>query len=185
MVGPAACDGDGDGGSSSGSAKATGEAGCEEASDCKKDVCVALIDNPNPPVYCSETCTSGSCPSSMYCDTSTFSLLNLSFCRFGSTSSEGSVNVPASEPPRLPCKADADCESGQVCATVDGKNSCAIPCTVESDCTPPPLPGGVEMDLATCGQDDNAKKVCVPDLACWQPDPVSTGCVKVPGIPGF
>ncbi len=133
-------EGDGtDGGGGGGTDLATGESPCEEASDCSGDVCVALIDGGNPPVYCSEQCTANSCPSGFYCDDTTFALLPLSFCRYGATAP--AQPDPPEEPPTLPCQDDTDCGEGLVCATLDGERGCAVPCTVEDDCTPPAVNG--------------------------------------------
>lgn len=158
---------------------ATGEGPCGAAEDCAGDVCVALIDGDNPPIYCSEQCPDGACPDGFYCDDQTFSLAGLSFCRFGATEPE-MPETPA-QPPRLPCREDADCEDGLVCGTFMGERDCTIPCAMEDDCTPPSL-GGITLDLATCGQDEGEDRmICVPDTDCY-PDPIAAGCVQ--GFPG-
>jgi len=169
--------------SSSSGSKATGEGPCNAASECANDVCVALIDGNHPPAYCSESCTSGSCPSGFYCDQSTFGLVGLSFCRYGAT--EPATPEPPAEPPRLPCRTDADCEGNAVCATYEGQTDCTLPCNSEPECTPPSL-GGVTLDLATCAPDQTPgedRTVCLPDPACF---PSAMSCISgLPGIPGF
>ena len=67
----------------------TGDGPCEEASECAGDVCVGIIDGSNPPVYCTEQCSPGSCPDGFYCDEESFALIDLSFCRFGSEDAPG------------------------------------------------------------------------------------------------
>lgn len=155
----------------------TGEGPCEVASACAGDVCVALIDGDNPPVYCTEQCDGETCPDGFVCDTETFALVGLGFCRFGDPAVEP---APPSEPPRLPCREDADCDDGLVCAEFEGERDCTLPCTEEDECTPPAL-GGLTVDLATCGQDEGADRtVCLPDLDCF-PDPIAAGCLG--GLP--
>ncbi len=147
-----------------------GDGPCDRASDCQGDVCVALIDGGNPPVYCTQRCA-GDCPEGFYCDSSTFSLIGLDFCRPGEPPTPD--DPPASEEPaRLPCTEDPDCDAGQVCATSMGERGCTIACAVEDDCTPPSF-GGVTFDLATCGPDETpgqTRTVCVPDPSCF-PNP--------------
>ena len=158
------------GGGSSGSDLALGEGPCDSSADCAGQVCVALIDGDNPPVYCSQTC--GSCPGGYYCDDQTFGLVGLSFCRFGSAAT---AQTP-SEPPRLPCTADSECEDGLVCATYDGERDCTRPCADESACTVD-MGMGVTIDVATCAADQTAgvtRTVCLPDPACY---PVMTSCI--------
>lgn len=177
--------GGGAGGTGGGNAagKATGEGPCDAADECSGDVCVALIDGDNPPVYCTEPCDDGNCPDGFYCDSDTFSLVGLTFCRFGATEPE-EPPPPPPEPPRLPCSEDADCADGLVCATFMGENDCTLPCDVEADCDLPPLPGGITVDLATCGDDEGADRtVCLPDMDCY-PDPIAAGCIGgFPGLP--
>lgn len=180
--GGGAAGGGGEAGNVNPGAKATGEAGCEEAVECAGNVCVAIIDGDHPPVYCTQEC--GTCKAGMYCDDSTFGLIGLSFCRFSNEPAGAEPETPPqpAEPPRLPCKEDADCEGTQVCATLNGKTDCTIPCTVEEDCTPPAV-AGVTLDLATCGKEEGQdRSVCLPDLACWNPDPITAGCIS--GMPG-
>lgn len=167
--------GSGDGGAGSNpGGKATGQGPCEAASECANDVCVALIDGNNPPVYCTQLC--GSCPDGFYCDSSTFGLIGLNFCRFGAT--EPAMPETPPEPPRVPCTTDADCEGALVCATWMGERNCTRPCSVEDDCTI--SLGGVTFDLATCGQDESQDRtVCLPDEDCF---PNAQSCIG--GLPG-
>jgi hypothetical protein len=140
---------------------------------------VAIIDGNNPPIYCTQEC--GTCPEKMYCDAQTFGLIGLSFCRFSLEPDGVAPATPPAptEPPRLPCKEDGDCEGELVCATFQGKNDCTKICAVEDDCSPPSL-GGVTLDLLTCGTDEGqARQVCLPDMACF-PDIMS--CIG--GMPG-
>lgn len=162
-------------------AKATGEGPCEAAEECAGDVCVALIDGDNPPIYCTERCDDGACPDGFYCDGNTFALAGLDFCRFGATEPE-EPPPPPPEPPRLPCRQDADCDDGLVCATFQGERDCTLPCSVEADCDLPEI-GGVSIDLLTCGDDEGEDRtVCLPDTDCY-PDPIAAGCIG--GFPGF
>lgn len=167
-----ACGGGDDGASDDpddGDLKATGEGPCDSPSQCEGDACVALLDGDNPPNYCTEPC-SGTCPDGFYCDGDTFALVGFSFCRYGDTPSED----PPEEAPRRPCRADGECEAGEICATWDGERSCTLPCGEESDCTPPPA-GGFTFDYLTCGPDETAgqdRDACVPDPACFE-DPLA------------
>ncbi|MCA9541138.1 MAG: hypothetical protein KC620_19695 [Myxococcales bacterium] len=173
--------GSGAGGGGGGGNKATGQGPCEEASECAGNVCVGIIDGNNPPVYCTESCDDGNCPDGFHCDSNTFSLVGVTFCRFGGT--EPMMEETPSEPPRLPCKEDADCEGDLVCATWMGQRDCTILCNAEADCTPPSV-GGVTIDVATCGQDEGQDRmVCVPDENCF-PNPITAGCIQgFPGLP--
>ena len=173
LAGTLGCSGSG-GGGGGGDKQATGEGPCESADECAGDVCVAIIDGNNPPVYCTEPC--GSCPDGLYCDSDTFALVDLAFCRFGDTPN-GPAPTPE-EPPRLPCTSDASCEPGLVCATFMGERECTLPCVVEDDCTVEL--GGVTINFSTCAADQTAgesRDVCLPDPACF-PDP--TGCIALP-----
>ena len=177
--GPSATTGDGGATSSQTGAKATGEGPCEASDECRGGVCVALIDGSHPPNYCTEEC--GACPAGFYCDQQTFSLLGLSFCRFGEITA-GEPPPPAEQPPRLPCRSDSECPDGAVCATFQGERDCTTTCDGEEACTPPSL-GGIVLDVATCGADETpgaSRMVCLPDPRCF-PDP--TGCIS--GLPGF
>jgi hypothetical protein len=176
-------DGDGSGGSGTGGGgvgtQSIGQGPCDGPEDCAGDVCVALIDGNNPPVYCTQTC--GSCPDGFYCDNSTFGLVGLNFCRYGQDPAvTGVTPEPPKEPPRLPCKSDDECPGDAVCATYQGVRDCTILCNVESDCTPPAL-GGITMDLSECGADQTegqSRTVCLPDPNCF-PDPMN--CIS--GMP--
>ena len=155
-------------GSGSGGGKATGQGPCEAADECQGQVCVSLIDGNNPPNYCTQECANGACPSGFHCDASTFQLIDRTFCRFGGPPAGGTEDTP-SEPPRLPCRGDADCETGEVCGTYQGERQCTLPCTVEQDCDLPAL-GGIRIDLMTCGADQTAgtsRSICLPDPACF------------------
>jgi hypothetical protein len=177
-----ACGGESGGGDSSGadggansSQSATGEGPCESADECEGNVCVALIDGNHPPNYCSQEC--GSCPGGFYCDSDTFGLVGLSFCRFGNEPSEPSTPP---EPPRLPCKSDAECGAGLVCAEFMGESDCTTPCAVEEDCTYSFQ--GLTIDLAECAPDQRAgqdRQVCLPDLSCY---PDATSCISFGGF---
>lgn len=175
------CDGstsmnDGDGGTSSSGDLATGEGPCDEASQCRGDVCVA-IPTDRPAVYCSEECTAdASCPSGFVCDQETFGLIGLRFCRPG----DAADPPPPAPAPKLPCMDDADCDRGTICGRIDGEATCLVPCDVEDDCTPPAM-GGFVLDLATCGTEDGGRTVCLPDPAC-SPDPQV--CITTGGFPG-
>lgn len=169
----AACGG-GDAGPNGGG-KATGAGPCDVPSQCAGDVCVAIIDDGHPPVYCSEECTATSCPSGFYCDTATFALVGKTFCRFG-TLPPGENPPPPVEPPRLPCMKDTDCDGGEVCANSGGYRDCTLPCTTESQCTPPAL-GGISFDFFACKADDDGRHVCLPDPACYA-NPLS--CTNAP-----
>ncbi len=163
-----------DGGSANTDLKATGEGPCESPSECEGGVCVALIDGNHPPEYCTQEC--GSCPGGFYCDSDTLALVGLTFCRFGDT--PNTPPPPPKEPPRLPCKSDAECGNGLVCATYMGKSDCTLPCTSEDACAV--SLGGVTIDLDTCAQDQTPgmdRLVCLPDPACF-PDP--TSCISLP-----
>ena len=157
---------------------ATGEGPCEAAEVCKGNVCVALIDGDNPPNYCTQECDNSQCPQGFVCDKELFSLAGLTFCRFAPDQPDEPAPTPE-EPPTLPCKSDSDCDNGMVCASAGGERGCAMPCTVESDCTPPAL-NGVSIDILTCGEDDDKRSVCLPDPACF---PNATSCIS--GFPGF
>lgn len=161
------------------SGKATGEGPCGEPSECKNNVCVAIIDGNNPPNYCTQQCSgSNPCPSGFWCDSETFQLVGLSFCRFGATEPENPE--PPSEPPKLPCKTDDDCEGDTVCAEFQGERECTITCTSETDCDVPSV-GGISVDLLTCGQDEGQDRtVCLPDLDCY---PNVASCIS--GFPGL
>lgn len=157
--------GDDDGGGG-GDGLATGEGPCESPSQCEGDVCVALVDGNHPPIYCTQQCGGGAgCPSGFWCDDQTFALVGLEFCRFGSTPTD----EPPAEPPRRPCRADNECDSGEVCATFEGERGCTLPCTTESQCTPPST-GGFQVDFLTCAADQtpgSSRQVCLPDPACY------------------
>jgi len=155
-----------------------GEGPCEAAADCAGEVCVALIDGDNPPVYCSEQCTAGSCGDGFTCDETSFALAGLSFCRFADE--PDAQPAPPEEPPILPCIDDADCEDSFVCAELNGERGCAKSCAVESDCTPPPI-NGIVIDVATCGEDDSGRSVCVGDPACY-PDALQCIDGDLPGV---
>lgn len=162
--------------------KATGAGPCEEASECKGDVCVALIDGNNPPVYCTQECTAGSCPSGFFCDADTFAIVGRTFCRFGAEPAQGEEPAPPEEPPRLPCKQDSECESGEVCGTYMGERGCTIACAKEADCDIPSV-GGITVDFLECAADSTAGKtrdVCLPRAECYA-NPQS--CIG--GFPGF
>ena len=164
-------DGDGDDNNDDGGALLpTGEGPCEEPSECQGDACIAILDGDNPPIYCTEPCSAGSCPDGFFCDADTFALTGFAFCRFGETQPE----EPPPEAPRRPCRTDAQCEAGEVCATWEGERGCTLACDVESDCTPPPA-GGFTFDYLTCAADETAgqsRDVCVPDPGCFE-DPLS------------
>lgn len=167
---------DGDADAGAGDLKPTGEGPCEEADECAGLVCVGIATD-SPPIYCSEPCDGG-CPSGFYCDTSTFALVGLEFCRVGADEPPPAPEPPP-EPPRLPCNDDDDCDGDLVCATFEGERDCTIPCAAEADCTPPTV-NGVTIDLLTCAADEGADRdVCVPDLACY---PNLSSCVD--GLPG-
>ena len=160
----------------------TGDGPCEEADECAGDVCVALIDGDNPPIYCTEQCDGG-CPSGFFCDTQTFGLVGLEFCRYTTGQpDEEEAPPPPEEPPSLPCKSDDDCEEGLVCATFMGERECTLPCSIESDCTFEV--GPVTVDFSTCGADETPgaeRDVCLPDPDCYTGDPLA--CIS--GFPGF
>lgn len=150
----------------------TGEGPCDEADECEGNVCVAIATD-SPPLYCSESCEGG-CPDGFYCDTSTFALVGLEFCRIGADEPPA-MPEPPPEPPRLPCTEDDDCEGDAVCAIFKGESECTIPCSQESDCDLPSA-GGITIDLVTCGTDERVDRtVCLPDLSCF---PDYTGCVS-------
>ena len=163
-----------DGGSDVTPSKSTGEGPCESPSECEGGVCVALIDGNHPPEYCTQEC--GSCPDGFYCDADTFALAGLSFCRFGNTPDE--PPPPPQEPPRLPCKSDAECGEGLVCATYMGESDCTLPCSNEEQCTI--TLGGFIVDMNTCDADQTpgeTRDVCLPDPACF---PDATSCIQFP-----
>jgi hypothetical protein len=149
--------------------KAQGQGPCEAASECQGDVCVSIIDGDNPPVYCTQECTSGACPSGFRCDSTTFQLVGRTFCRFGETPPAGGMEETPSEPPTLPCKTDADCDDTEVCGTWMAESQCTLRCTAESNCDLPAV-GGIRIDLLTCSADEGAgtnRNICVPDAACF------------------
>jgi len=79
-----------------------------------------------------------------------------------------------SEPPRIPCREDGDCDAGEVCGTYQGEKECTLRCSVEQDCDLPAV-GGFGYDFMQCGPDDNpnvTRTICVPDPACFM-DPSS------------
>lgn len=166
------------GGCSSSGAKGIGEAGCDQPSECAGNLCVALVDGTNPSIYCSQLCdASRTCPSGFYCDAQTFGVTGISFCRFGAT--QPSQPEPPKEAPRLQCKVDKDCQSGEVCATADGGRDCTIPCSKAADCEF--TAGGFTFTFATCAADKTAgvsRMVCLPNPACYQ-NPQS--CIKSSG----
>ena len=144
---------------------ATGDGPCEDGSDCVGGVCVALIDEPNPPVYCTQSCGS-SCPDDMYCDSETFGLAGVDFCRFGGTSGQPPAEEdPPEEPPSLPCSSDAECDNGLICAQYMGERGCAPPCSSDDDCVV--SMGGFTFRLAECGQEDGGRDVCLPREECY------------------
>ena len=153
---------DGGGGNSSTGLLDTGEGPCESADECAGNVCVALIDGDHPPNYCTQEC--GSCPDGFVCDTQTFQLVGLSFCRFGDDPEELD---PPEEPATLPCTSDTDCDTG-VCATYEGVRQCTIACSAEEQCTVD-LGVGLVLDAMNCEADQTPstdRTVCLPDPAC-------------------
>lgn len=170
-------DGGRSGGGGGGALLQTGEGPCDDASECAGDVCVALIDGNHPPVYCTQEC--GACPADFWCDSDTFALAGLSFCRFGDTPS--TPPEPPPEPPRIPCRDDSSCDDGLVCATFEGERDCTIPCSDESQCAVDLA--GVVVDMHNCEADPTPgqdRDVCLPDPACFT-NPAS--CIG--GFPGF
>ncbi len=144
---------------------ATGDGPCEDGSDCVGGICVALIDAPNPPVYCTQSCGS-SCPDGMYCDSETFGLAGVDFCRFGGTSGQPPAEEdPPEEPPSLPCSSDAECDNGLICAQYMGERGCAPLCNSDDDCVV--SMGGFTFRLAACGQEDGGRDVCLPREECY------------------
>ncbi len=160
-LGLGACGSGGGGGSD---LKATGAGPCESPAECQGDVCIALLDGNNPPIYCSEPCN-GTCPDGFWCDDTTFALVGLDFCRYGDTPTQD----PPEEAPRRPCTDDGDCEGGEICATYEGDRGCTLMCDVEDDCTPPTI-GGFTFDYLTCAPDETpgaTRDACLPDPACF------------------
>ena len=159
-------DDDDDTGGGGGDLTPTGEGPCEDGGDCEGGICVALIDEPHPPVYCTEPCDGG-CPSDMYCDSDTFSLAELDFCRLdedGDGEAPTEQNPPE-EPPSLPCSTDADCEDALICAEYMGERGCAPTCSTDDDCVV--SLSGVTFALAACGQEDGGRQVCLPREECY------------------
>jgi hypothetical protein len=162
--------------------KATGQGPCAEGDECRGDVCVAIIDGNNPPNYCTQTCTAGSCPSGFFCDADTFALVGLSFCRFGGDPPQGEPAPAPEEPPRRPCKDDSGCDSGEICATYEGERGCTIACTQESQCDIPSV-GGITVDFLECAPDPTpgqTRDACLPRAECYT-NPQS--CIG--GFPGL
>lgn len=155
--------------------KATGASPCDSPTQCKGDVCVALLDEGHPPVYCTQQCNGSACPSGFYCDQDTFKLVGLTFCRFGSLPGGETPPVPE-KPPTLPCKADQECEAGLVCGRLGTERGCMLPCDVETKCDVPGA-GGLVIDFFKCQPDAENRKVCQPDPACYQ-NPVM--CTRFP-----
>ena len=144
---------------------ATGEGPCEDGSECVGGICVALIDEPNPPVYCTQSCASD-CPDGMYCDSETFALAGVDFCRFGGTSGQPPTEQdPPEEAPSLPCSTDADCDTGLICASHMGESGCAPPCTSDDQCVVDMA--GFSLRLATCAEEDGGRFVCLPREECY------------------
>lgn len=154
------------GSNSSGDLKDTGEGPCDSADECKGGVCVAIIDNDYPPVYCTQECNSNSdCPDGFYCDTTTFQLVGLSFCRYGTPPATGEPDTPE-EPPVIKCQTDEDCPPGGVCAVYQGERGCTIPCDTDQDCAV--SMAGMEINLWKCEQEEGAERtVCLPDPECF------------------
>lgn len=168
---------DGGGGGGGGDLLETGDGPCDDGSECSGDVCVALIDGNHPPVYCTQEC--GACPSDFYCDSDTFALAGLSFCRFGDTPT--TIPDPPPEPPRIPCKGDDSCGTGLVCATFEGERDCTLACTDEAQCSTELQ--GITFDMHNCEADQTpgtSRDVCLPDPACFT-NPVN--CIS--GFPGI
>ena len=145
----------------------TGDGPCEDGSECEGGVCVALIDEPNPPVYCTEPCGSA-CPDDMYCDDQTFALAGVDFCRWGGnngTPPPADEQAPPEEPPSLPCSTDADCEGNLICAEHMGERGCAPPCSSDDDCVVEMQ--GMSFLLAECSAEDGGRDVCLPREECY------------------
>ena len=131
-------------------------------SDCSTELCVA-VDTSSPP-YCTVRCPNGSCPSGYNCDTQTFAMASLTFCRQGPPPSQPSGSS------EIPCKSDLDCscqQHGLVCGSYQGTKGCTILCTADGDCQP--TLGGVKTMFATCQADsaNGGRKECLPNPACF------------------
>lgn len=145
---------------------ATGDGPCDDGGECEGGVCVALIDDPNPPVYCTQPCGSG-CPDDMYCDDQTFALAGVDFCRLGGSngSPPGGEQTPPEEPPTLPCTSDADCDGNLICAEHMGERGCAPPCSSDDDCVIDMM--GMTFLLAECAEEEGGRDVCLPREECY------------------
>jgi len=160
---------------------ATGDGPCDDGGDCEGGVCVALIEEPNPPVYCTQPCGSG-CPDDMYCDDQTFALAGVDFCRFGGNGGNpppSDEQVPPEEAPSLPCSTDSDCEGNLICAEFMGESGCAPPCNNDDDCVVSMM--GMSFLLAECGQEDGGRDVCLPREECYDGSMASfMSCIDMP-----
>ena len=141
-----------------------GEA-CDTGPGCAGKLCVELADGDKTPVYCTQSC--GTCPSGYYCDTETFKLAKVSFCRIGA---KAAMPPPLPEAPRLLCAQDSDCPDGTFCGTSMGVNDCAIPCAVNDDCAI--LMGQYKLHFSKCMKDEgHDRQLCMPDPSCYpRPD---------------
>jgi hypothetical protein len=145
---------------------AVGEGPCKEGAQCASGTCVQV----NGDSYCSKVC--GGCPSGMYCDGNLFGHLGLKVCLKG----RATQPVQPRTPPTLPCQSDGDCESGLVCAELNGARACTRPCATDAACKMPKMPG-MAVDFFECAVEPGRdRKVCLPKVAC-QRQPMS--CVKL------
>ncbi|MFO0602268.1 MAG: hypothetical protein U0324_03790 [Polyangiales bacterium] len=107
---------------------------------------------------------------------------SVNFCR-AATAPDDSSAAPPEEPPRAPCRTDAECVAfgaGAVCGASRGARDCTIPCAARADCNPPSRQG-VAVNVMDCVADaaNPARRICVPDPACFQAgNPFA--CVSVP-----
>lgn len=144
------------GGGSAGE-RQVGSGPCSEPSQCASRLCLEI----NGESYCSQEC--GTCPSGMYCDSALFSPIGLSVCVKGAASTPVQ---PQTELPSLPCKTDADCPSGLVCATFKGQKDCTKECSNSDQCAPTQL-CPFKLDFMECSKDEGADRtVCLPKQQC-------------------
>lgn len=142
---------------------------CSSNADCGAElVCLAYGADQGG---CVPTCTASADDCGAEASCGGVGLLEVDVCQ-----DEPSQTEPPEEPPRIPCREDADCQAlgaDLVCAEAWGVRDCALPCERERDCAMPSV-GGFAWDMFTCASDegDPSRDVCVFDPACLD-DPMA------------